>query len=119
MSIENFEQIKKSQEKNSFIKEKREVFFSVCNKFLDGLYESLEQTILDSSEKERVNSLTKDYELIRKKIHNQANLSDEEIALLILSTQYIASDMERCGKDFLAAAKDLEDYIKILTFSEK
>ena len=118
MAVENFEQIKKSQEQNAFVKEKKEIFFVVCNKFLDGIYESLESVELQDTEKERLRSVAKDYELIRKKIHNEANLSNKEISLLILSTQYIAADMEREGKDFLDAAKNLNEYIKTLTFQD-
>ena len=119
---EKLQDIQNLQFQNKFISEHKDVFFSVCNKILDFLYTEEE---VDSERDEPmyedisiVKNSSKDFELIRKKIKNEAPLSQGEIAALLVASQYVCTDMARLATQFASASKELESYIKTLTFQE-
>ena len=119
---EKLQDIKNLQFQNKFISEHKEEFFSVCNKILDFLYTEEE---VDSKRDEPmykdisvIKDTSKDFELIRKKIHNNAPLSSGEVASLLVACQYVCTDMLRLSTQFANASKELEGYIKTLTFQE-
>ena len=117
--LKTFEEV---QFQNKFISEHKDVFFSVCNKILDFLYTEEE---VDSERDDPIyedisiiKSSSKDFELIIKKIKNEATLSQGEIAALLVASQYVCTDMTRLATQFASASKELESYIKTLTFQE-
>ena len=119
---EQLKTLKEVQFQNKFISEHKDVFFSVCNKILDFLYTEEE---VDSERDEPmyedisvIKNSSKDFELIRKKIKNEAPLSQGEIAALLVASQYVCTDMTRLATQFASASKELESYIKTLTFQE-
>ena len=119
---EKLQDIKNLQFQNSFISEHKEEFFSVCNKILDFLYTEEE---VDSKRDEPmyedisvIKDISKDFEFIRKKIHNNAPLSSGEVASLLVACQYVCTDMLRLSTQFANASKELESYIKTLTFQD-
>ena len=119
---EKLQDIKNLQFQNNFISEHKEEFFSVCNKILDFLYTEEE---VDSKRDEPmykdisvIKDTSKDFELIRKKIHNNAPLSSGEVASLLVACQYVCTDMLRLSTQFANASKELEGYIKTLTFQD-
>ena len=119
---EKLQDIKNLQFQNKFISEHKEEFFSVCNKILDFLYTEEE---VDSKRDEPmykdisvIKDTSKDFELIRKKIHNNAPLSSGEVASLLVACQYVCTDMLRLSTQFANASKELEGYIKTLTFQD-
>lgn len=119
---EKLQDIKNLQFQNNFISEHKEEFFSVCNKILDFLYTEEE---VDSKRDESmyediyvIKDTSKDFELIRKKIHNNAPLSSGEVASLLVACQYVCTDMLRLSTQFANASKELESYIKTLTFQD-
>ena len=119
---EKLQDIKNLQFQNSFISEHKEEFFSVCNKILDFLYTEEE---VDSKRDEPmykdisvIKDTSKDFEFIRKKIHNNAPLSSGEVASLLVACQYVCTDMLRLSTQFANASKELESYIKTLTFQD-
>lgn len=119
---EKLQDIQNLQFQNKFISEHKDVFFSVCNKILDFLYTEEE---VDSERDEPmyedisiIKNSSKDFELIRKKIKNEAPLSQGEIAALLVASQYVCTDMARLATQFTSASKELESYIKTLTFQE-
>ena len=119
---EKLQDIKNLQFQNNFISEHKEEFFSVCNKILDFLYTEEE---VDSKRDEPmykdisvIKDTSKDFELIRKKIHNNAPLSSGEVASLLVACQYVCTDMLRLSTQFANASKELESYIKTLTFQD-
>lgn len=119
---EKLQDIKNLQFQNSFIFEHKEEFFSVCNKILDFLYTEEE---VDSKRDEPmyedisvIKDISKDFEFIRKKIHNNAPLSSGEVASLLVACQYVCTDMLRLSTQFANASKELESYIKTLTFQD-
>lgn len=119
---EKLQDIKNLQFQNSFIFEHKEEFFSVCNKILDFLYTEEE---VDSKRDEQmyedisvIKDISKDFEFIRKKIHNNAPLSSGEVASLLVACQYVCTDMLRLSTQFANASKELESYIKTLTFQD-
>ena len=119
---EKLQDIKNLQFQNKFISEHKEEFFSVCNKILDFLYTEEE---VDSKRDEPmykdisvIKDTSKDFELIRKKIHNNAPLSSGEVASLLVACQYVCTDMLRLSTQFANASKELESYIKTLTFQD-
>ena len=119
---EKLQDIKNLQFQNKFISEHKEEFFSVCNKILDFLYTEEE---VDSKRDESmyedisvIKDTSKDFELIRKKIHNNAPLSSGEVASLLVACQYVCTDMLRLSTQFANASKELESYIKTLTFQD-
>ena len=119
---EKLQDIQNLQFQNKFVSEHKDVFFSVCNKILDFLYTEEE---VDSERDEPmyedisiIKNSSKDFELIRKKIRNEAQLSQGEIAALLVASQYVCTDMARLATQFASASKELESYIKTLTFQE-
>lgn len=119
---EKLQDIKNLQFQNNFISEHKEEFFSVCNKILDFLYTEEE---VDSKRDEPmykdisvIKDTSKDFEFIRKKIHNNAPLSSGEVASLLVACQYVCTDMLRLSTQFANASKELEGYIKTLTFQD-
>lgn len=119
---EKLQDIKNLQFQNNFISEHKEEFFSVCNKILDFLYTEEE---VDSKRDEPmykdisvIKDTSKDFEFIRKKIHNNAPLSSGEVASLLVACQYVCTDMLRLSTQFANASKELESYIKTLTFQD-
>ena len=119
---EKLQDIKNLQFQNKFISEHKEEFFSVCNKILDFLYTEEE---VDSKRDESmyedisvIKDTSKDFEFIRKKIHNNAPLSSGEVASLLVACQYVCTDMLRLSTQFANASKELESYIKTLTFQD-
>lgn len=119
---EKLQDIKNLQFQNNFISEHKEEFFSVCNKILDFLYTEEE---VDSKRDEPmyedisvIKDISKDFEFIRKKIHNNAPLSSGEVASLLVACQYVCTDMLRLSTQFANASKELESYIKTLTFQD-
>lgn len=120
---EKLQDIKNLQTQNKFISDHKDVFFSVCNKILDFLYTEEE---VDSKRDERmyedisiIKDTSRDFEFIRKKIKNDAPLSSGEVSALLVASQYVCTDMSRLSVQYAAASKELEDYIKILTFQDK
>lgn len=120
---EKLQDIKNLQTQNKFISDHKDVFFSVCNKILDFLYTEEE---VDSKRDERmyedisiIKDTSRDFEFIRKKIKNGAPLSSGEVSALLVASQYVCTDMSRLSVQYAAASKELEDYIKILTFQDK
>jgi Asp-tRNA(Asn)/Glu-tRNA(Gln) amidotransferase C subunit len=120
---EKLQDIKNLQFQNKFISEHKEEFFSVCNKILDFLYTEEE---VDSKRDEPmyeditvIKDTTKDFEFIRKKIQNGAPLSGGEVSALLVACQYVCTDMSRLAAQYAAASKELESYIKTLTFQDK
>ena len=119
---EKLQDIKNLQFQNNFISEHKEEFFSVCNKILDFLYTEEE---VDSKRDEPmyedisvIKDISKDFEFIRKKIHNNAPLSSGEVASLLVACQYVCTDMLRLSTQFANASKELKSYIKTLTFQD-
>lgn len=119
---EKLQDIKNLQFQNNFISEHKEEFFSICNKILDFLYTEEE---VDSKRDESmyedisvIKDTSKDFEFIRKKIHNNAPLSSGEVASLLVACQYVCTDMLRLSTQFANASKELEGYIKTLTFQD-
>ena len=122
-TAENLQAIKNLQFQNKFISEHKEEFFSVCNKILDFLYTEEE---VDSKRDEPMyeditvfKDTTKDFEFIRKKIQNGAPLASGEVSALLVACQYVCTDMSRLSAQYAAASKELEGYIKTLTFQDK
>ena len=120
---EKLQDIKNLQFQNSFISEHKEEFFSVCNKILDFLYTEEE---VDSKRDEPmyeditvIKDTTKNFEFIRKKIQNGAPLASGEVSALLVACQYVCTDMSRLSVQYAAASKELEGYIKTLTFQDK
>ena len=119
---EQLKTLEEVQFQNKFISEHKDVFFSVCNKILDFLYTEEE---VDSERDDPIyedisiiKSSSKDFELIIKKIKNEATLSQGEIAALLVASQDVCTDMTRLATQFASASKELESYIKTLTFQE-
>lgn len=120
---EQLKTLEEVQFQNKFISDHKDTFFSVCNKILDFLYTEEE---VDSKRDEPmyedisvIKDSSKDFEMIRKKIKNEAPLSQGEIAALLVASQYACTDMARLATQFAAASKELENYIKTLTFQDK
>jgi hypothetical protein len=120
---EKLQDMKNLQFQNKFITEHNTDFFSVCNKILDFLYTEEE---IDSKRGEPlykdisvIKNTSQDFEMIRKKIHNKALLSQGEISALLVATQYVCTDLARLSNQFAIASKELEGYIKTLTFQDK
>lgn len=120
---EKLQDIKNLQFQNKFISEHKEEFFSICNKILDFLYTEEE---VDSKRDEPmykdisvIKNTSKDFEFIRKKIRNNAPLASGEVSALLVATQYVCTDMSRLSAQYATASKELEGYIKTLTFQEK
>jgi Asp-tRNA(Asn)/Glu-tRNA(Gln) amidotransferase C subunit len=120
---EQLKTLEEVQFQNKFISEHKDIFFSVCNKILDFLYTEEE---VDSKRDEPmyedisvIKNSSKDFELIRKKVKNEAPLSQGEIASLLVASQYVCTDMARLATQFASASKELESYIKTLTFQDK
>lgn len=120
---EQLKTLEEVQFQNKFISDHKDVFFSVCNKILDFLYTEEE---VDSKRDEPmyedisvIKNSSKDFELIRKKVKNEAPLSQGEIAALLVASQYVCTDMTRLATQFSAASKELEEHIKTLTFQDK
>ena len=119
---EQLKTLEEVQFQNKFISEHKDVFFSVCNKILDFLYTEEE---VDSERDEPmyedisiIKDTSKDFEFIRKKIHNSAPLSSGEVSALLVACQYVCTDMSRLSTQFAKASKELEGYIKTLTFQD-
>lgn len=120
---EDLLEMEKVQFQNKFISEHKDEFFAICNRILDFLYTE------EEVDKKRDNPMyedisvikdsSKDFELIRKKIRNGAPLATGEISALLVATQYICTDMGRLSIQFAKASKELEDFIKTLTFQDK
>lgn len=122
-TTKDIEALKKNQFQNNFIKEHKDVFFSVCNKILDFLYTEEEiDPKRDNplySDLSVIKNTASDFEMTRKKIHESAPLSEAEIVHLTLASQYACADMKRLSEDFLKASQELDEYIKTLTFQDK
>lgn len=120
---EKLQDMKNIQFQNKFISEHKQEFFSVCNKILDFLYTEEEVDIKRDEplyeDISVIKNTSKDFELIRKKIHNNAPLSQGEISALLVACQYTATDLARLSKQFNKASQELEGFIKTLTFQEK
>lgn len=120
---EKLQDIKNLQFQNKFISEHKEEFFSVCNKILDFLYTEEEvDSRRDEPMYEDINIIkdtSKDFEMIRRKIKNDAPLASGEISALLVACQYVCTDMSRLSAQYAAASQELEKYIKTLTFQEK
>lgn len=120
---EQLKTLEEVQFQNKFISDHKDVFFSVCNKILDFLY--TEEEVDSKRDKPMYEDISvikdssKDFELIRKKVKNGAPLSQGEIAALLVASQYACTDMARLATQFAAASKELEEYIKTLTFQDK
>lgn len=120
---EQLKTLEEVQFQNKFISDHKDVFFSVCNKILDFLY--TEEEVDSKRDKPMyedisvVKDTSKDFELIRKKVQNNAPLSQGEIASLLVASQYACTDMARLATQFTEASKELEGYIKTLTFQDK
>ena len=120
---EQLKTLEEVQFQNKFISDHKDVFFSVCNKILDFLY--TEEEVDSKRDKPMyedisvVKDTSKDFELIRKKVQNDAPLSQGEIASLLVASQYACTDMARLAAQFTEASKELEGYIKTLTFQDK
>lgn len=119
---EQLKTLEEVQFQNKFISEHKDIFFSICNKILDFLYTEEE---IDSKRDEPmyedisvIKSSSKDFELIRKKVRNEAPLSQGEIATLLVASQYVCADMARLAIQYDSASKELRSYIKTLTFQE-
>lgn len=119
---EKLQDMKNLQFQNKFIAEHNKEFFSICNKILDFLYTEEE---VDSKRKKPlyedisvIKNTSKDFEMIRKKIHNKAPLSQGEISALLVASQYVCTDLSRLSEQYAKASKELEGYIKSLTFQE-
>lgn len=120
---EKLQDMKNLQFQNNFIAEHNTDFFSICNKILDFLYTEEE---IDSKrgtplyeDISVIKNTSQDFEMIRKKIHNKAPLSQGEISALLVATQYVCTDLARLSNQFAAASKELEGYIKTLTFQDE
>lgn len=120
---EQLKTLEEVQFQNKFISDHKDVFFSVCNKILDFLYTEEEvDSKRDKPMYEDVSVIkdsSKDFEMIRKKVKNEAPLSQGEIASLLVASQYACTDMARLAIQFSAASRELEEYIKTLTFQDK
>jgi Asp-tRNA(Asn)/Glu-tRNA(Gln) amidotransferase C subunit len=120
---EQLKTLEEVQFQNKFISDHKDAFFSVCNKILDFLY--TEEEVDSKRDKPMyedisvVKDTSKDFELIRKKVQNEAPLSQGEIASLLVASQYACTDMARLATQFTEASKELEGYIKTLTFQDK
>jgi hypothetical protein len=120
---EQLKTLEEVQFQNNFISEHKDVFFSVCNKILDFLY--TEEEVDSKRDKPMyedisvIKNSSKDFELIRKKVKNEAPLSQGEIASLLVASQYVCTDMARLATQFANASKELESFIKTLTFQDK
>jgi hypothetical protein len=112
--MEDIKVLRERQEKNKIIHENKDVFFAVCNKMLDFLYNGSSEG-LSSEVKETVTGLIKSLEMARKKIKNDADLDEPEIVQIILASQYTASSLEQRSKDLAKAHKELSELIKNLT----
>jgi hypothetical protein len=122
-SKEQLLDLKQKQEQNRFICEHKDEFFSICNKILDFLYTEQEVDLKRDHpmypDLAVITNSAKDFELIRKKIKNGGQLAEGEIAALLVATQYVCTDMSRLAKLYEKASKELEDFIKTLTFQDK
>ena len=122
-SKEQLLDLKQKQEQNRFICEHKDEFFSICNKILDFLYTEQEVDLKRDHpmypDLAVITNSAKDFELIRKKIKNGGQLAEGEIAALLVATQYVCTDMSRLAKLYKKASKELEDFIKTLTFQDK
>ena len=120
---EDLLEMEKVQFQNKFISEHKDEFFAVCNKILDFLYteEEVDKKRDDPMYEDIsvVKDSSRDFELIRKKIRNSAPLATGEISALLVATQYVCSDMGRLSIQFAKASKELEGFIKTLTFQDK
>ena len=120
---EQLKTLEEVQFQNKFISDHKDVFFSVCNKILDFLYTEEEvDSKRDKPMYEDVSVIkdsSKDFEMIRKKVKNEAPLSQGEIASLLVASKYACTDMARLAIQFSAASRELEEYIKTLTFQDK
>ena len=120
---EQLKTLEEVQFQNKFISEHKDIFFSVSNKILDFLYTEEE---VDSKRDEPmyeditvIKNTSQDFEMIRKKIRNDAPLASGEVSALLVATQYVCTDLARISDRFAAASKELEGYIKTLTSQDK
>jgi hypothetical protein len=115
MDIINIDQIRKKQECNKIIAEKKDVFFAVYNKTLDMIYNDIDSGAISNEALDSLKGIAKDLELTRKKIQNGASLDENEILHTILSAQYVCSDMAARAENLALAAKELNEIIENLT----
>ena len=113
------QKLKSNQDRNKFIADRKNPFISVCNKILDFGYDARDRNeikrFLTTEELNQVLDFNKEIELIRKKLQQDAPLEDMEIVRLILSMQYVKTDLERIAEDYVQAANTLKSYIEILS----
>ena len=122
-SKEQLLDLKQKQEQNKIISEKKEVFFSICNKILDFLYTEEE---VDKKRDEPmykdisvIKDTSKDFEMLRAKIREGAPLAEGEIAALLVAAQFVQTHMERNAYNYATAALELKEIIKTLTVQDK
>lgn len=113
----DFQKIKSDQEQNAFITQNKELFFAMLNSFLDQLYDATDAEdvaeeagspgVMTDETFKNVKGLEETVETMRKKIHNEAPLSQGEILNLVLITQHVTSTLEYKGKELLEASQQL------------
>ena len=113
------QKLKSNQDRNKFIADRKNSFISVCNKILDFGYDARDRNeikrFLTTEELDQILDFNKEIELIRKKLQQDAPLEDMDIVRLILSMQYVKTDLEHIAEDYIQAANTLKSYIEILS----
>lgn len=115
--MDEIKALREKQIRNKIINEHKDVFFAVCNKMLDLLYNGVSPDTEEEATR-TVSDLTKSLEMTRKKIHNDATLDEHEIVHVILASQYVQADLAAKAENLVLAAQELNSLLKDLTFSE-